>query len=416
MRQGVIFVSVYWLTSLSAAGAPGNKQSDGIEHRVKMQTVMIEACEGPGAGVVVSEDQQWIYVLTAYHLVHDMYDQPCQGKARFYSTTNTASTTVPFETTPGANKTSDLAAIKVAKAGLATFPHHFTFSLARDPITLRRGDHLFMVGFVNESLLWFVPPEPFFFARLGATLDFGPPNNVYPGASGGPLCNADGEIVGIVVERGNQSGFAAPITTALDTFDGWNVPRSRLFVERRFPVMKPHFTEFGAAAAFPAFTGGLSADGPGASLHVSHGITRFFAATFDTTILFAKQNLSELVQTPQGLISVPELETQQAVMPSGGLQVQPLSGMPRKVLHETLGGVYIGGGLGWEYVSRSVQGNNSVNGNLSSLMVTAEAGYRWPLPRRGWGLSVSYRVYQPVRSETLERASSISLGLYTVFR
>ena len=293
-------------------------------------------------------------------------------------------------------------------------PLHFSFNLARNPITLRRGDHLFMVGFVNSQSEWFVPPEPFFFASLEdqpgglphvATLLFGPASNAYPGMSGGPLCNADGEIVGIVVGKGSEIGSAQPISFALDRFKSWKLAEPRLFAERRFPVMKPHYTEIGADAAFPSFTSGLAGDGPGAALHIAHGITRSIAATFDTTILYAKGAFPDFV------------ETQQIFLPSGGLQFQPLAGLARKSIHETLGGLYIGGGLGWEFVARSVQGTRvSVKENLSSLMLATEVGYRWPLPPRGWGAKVGYRVYKPVRSEGLERASGFTLGLYGVFR
>jgi hypothetical protein len=414
----VVFLMSCFLICLGGEPSKAALRS-AVEDRVKLQTVMINGCGGSGAGIVVREDGQWIYVLTAHHVVYDTGNSDCKtGTSQFFSP-GALSNIVPFKTTTGVDKVNDLAAIKIERSRLGNFPFHFTFNLARDPTTLRRGDHLFIVGFSNSQTLWFVPPEPFFFADLGNRLLFGPSSSAYPGLSGGPICNADGEIVGIVLEKGKDIGNAVPVTSALSIYNRWGITTSRLFAEHRFPVVKPHYTEIGADATFPIFVGGVySGDGPGASFHIAHGVTRLVAATFDTTILYARRTFSVLGQGQQGPTLFPAVETRQILMPNGGLQVQPFSGVPRRKVHETLGGFYVAGGMGWNFVASTTKSsvNGVVNQNSSSLMLTTEAGYRWPLPLRGWGLKASYRVYQPVRSEGLDRASSFTVGLYTIFR
>lgn len=417
MRRVAIFVGLSWMACITAegqstvGGSPG-----GIEARPKWQTVMLNLCGAPGAGIVVGEDQTLIYVLTVSHLrcKGGQTNLPCAEvcekpvTVRFFG--NPQEEHVVKQIYRDSDKerelNDDLMAVSIDKGSIEKSARRFRFNLARDPSAMRRGDHLFVIGNPNDVEVWFVPPEPFFLARVSAgRIEFGPALQAYGGLSGGALCNGDGEIVGIVQGNGNRLAYAMPITAALQTFEGWHVRKARLFAERRFPVMKPHYTEIGADAIFPSLTNGLSGDGPGVCLHIAHGVTRLMAPTFDATILYARGTFPDVV------------ETQQILIPSGGLQVQPFANLAHKAMHETLGGFYIGGGLGYGFVARSVQGTRvSVKENLSSLIVTTEASYRWPLPARGWGLKFSYRVYQPVRSQGLERATGFALGMYGVFR
>jgi trypsin-like peptidase len=412
MRLALCLLSV---NLLLAGGRRASTQDGGVEERAKRQTAAISAiCDSGasnfGAGIVVGEDKEFIYVLTRYHVLRR---GGCNsGTVRFYRSEVQISREMVFEMV-AQSAPDDLAALRVSKTGDKNFGFRFTFNLARDPKTLRRGDHLFAVGNRNSQEPWYVPPEPLFFAG-GSGFQIGPGLSLQPGMSGGPICNADGEIVAIAEETGDSPSKAMPITEALSIFNSWKgVPAARLFAERRFPVMKPQYTEIGADAEFPSFTGGLAADGPGASLHIAHGITRLLTATFDASVLYGKRTSLEYIGTARQ----PVVETRQSFIPTGGLQLQPFSDFARKGVHETLGGFYVGGALGWDVVARSVHGPIvSVNENLSSLVMTTEAGYRWPLRRRGWGLKVSYRVYQPLRSEGLDRSYSFGLGMYGIFR
>ncbi len=406
---------LFSMNLLVAGGKRASTRDGSVEERAKRQTAAISTiCDSgapdSGAGVVVGEDKDYIYVLTRYHVLGR---GSCEkGTVQFYLSPARISNAMGFEVIAHSDK-DDLAAIKVSKGRGKNLGFHFTFSLARDPKTLRRGDHLFAVGNRDRTEQWFVPPEPLFFAGVRDGFRIGPGLSLQIGMSGGPICNADGEIVAILEETGDSPSKAMPITEALSIFESWKIVPARLFAERRFPVMKPQYTEIGADAEFPNFNGGMAADGPGASLHIAHGVTRLLTATFDASVLYGKRSSLEYI----GTALQPVLETRQSFIPTGWLQLQPFSEFAHWRVHETLGGFYLGGALGWDVVARSVQGPNiSVNENLSSLVVTTEAGYRWPLPRRGWGLKVSYRVYQPLRSESLGRSYSLGLGLYGIFR
>ena len=413
MHLIAVVVGLAFLARVGENEPAVHKGRGGVELRAKQQTVMLSACDGKnrGAGIVVGEDESSVYVLTASHLLCRERTTPCavidvctDPTSRFFSLKNgDFIRSQPIYR----DDSNDLAAISIPKRGLERSALRFRFNLARDPSTARRGDHLFIVGALGNVQGWFVPAEPFFLAGVAEErIEFGPTGAAYEGVSGGPLCNADGEIIGLVQDKGSAVGIAKPITAALDKFKSWNSnAKRRLFAERRFPVLKPHYTEIGADAAFPSLSRGLSSDGPGVNLHVAHGISRLVAAAFDATILYARGEFPDFI------------ETQQILIPSGGLQVQPFADLARRAMHETLGGFYLGGGLGYGFVTRSVQGPRvGAKENLSSLMFVTEAGYRWPLPPRGWGLKISYRVYQPVRSQGLERATGFALGLYGAFR
>jgi Trypsin-like peptidase domain len=414
MKGFMIRVGLVLVAYASAEDQSNPARGNGVEARVIRQTVMLSGCGYSGAGVVVGEDGASIDVLTSSHLVCQE-ELPCNlcanMKAWFFgSNVNSGGKSVPVHFVDKSEQ-KDLAVISISKKSGQVrknldVDYHFKWNLARDPRTMSRGDHLFVVGALRDKQGWFVPAEPFFLARVTKDrIEFGPTGAAYPGVSGGPLCSADGEIIGIVGQKANEVGLAEPITGALDWFKGRSDVNVLLFAERRFPVLKPHYSEISADAIFPSVTNGLSGDGPGVGLHVAHGISRLIAAAFDATILYARGTFPDFV------------ETQQILIPSGGLQVQPFADLGHRAMHEALGGVYLGGGLGWGFVTRSVQGSRiSVKENSSSLMLVTEAGYRWPLPTRGIGIKVSYRVYQPIRSQGLERANGFAFGLYGVFR
>jgi S1-C subfamily serine protease len=144
-----------------------------------------------GAGIVFAEEDGWIYIVTAYHVVRKGNDLATDLKVRFWRTPRE---TFPAEHYDEAKQEYDMAVIKV-KAPAAFFP----FKRLADPDQLRKSQLIYAIGHPNGEAPWAVSYLPGAIADI-ETLDL---KVEYPsikaGYSGGVLIDAHGMLVGMVL-------------------------------------------------------------------------------------------------------------------------------------------------------------------------------------------------------------------------
>jgi S1-C subfamily serine protease len=180
---------------------PTIASADDIE-KTMSSVAKIETTTGVGTGVVIDENEDNFYVLTAAHVLGEAED--CE--MYFYVNGEQSAEKFPgkvvwkdHQETPATakfDKVKDLAYVKVAKIDLTGTPYPTVKKLAKRGSGLKPKDKLFSVGCPNgnwpsgfmghaiktdSNVLWFKP-------------------NIIPGRSGSPIFDKNGEVVvGIVI-------------------------------------------------------------------------------------------------------------------------------------------------------------------------------------------------------------------------
>ncbi|MBE6589326.1 MAG: PDZ domain-containing protein [Ruminococcaceae bacterium] len=210
---------IVWSGALShGVGAGDHTSSIGaVSEAVKPSTVLIEASVGDGisygTGFFLTGDG---YIATNYHVVED---------ASAVKVTTYAGKTYQA-TLKGYYAPDDLAVIKISGSG-------FSVASIGDSDRVRVGDTVVAVGNpsgaegawttthgIISALDRKVAVSTNDFTGITKMLQTDTPVN--PGNSGGPLCNASGEVIGIVTQKLTNYeaiGFAIPINEAMVTLE-----------------------------------------------------------------------------------------------------------------------------------------------------------------------------------------------------
>ena len=185
---------------------------------VVVQSYQGDQLYGSGSGFVFKTDKKYGYILTNNHVVGDA------TKVKLVFTDKKEAEAEPV----GTDEYADIAVVKVPKKYVKTV------AIAGDNSKMRVGDTTFAVGapLDSEKYSWSVTRG--ILSGKNRTVSTGTSymnvlqtdTPINAGNSGGPLCNANGEVIGITnmklaSEQVEGMGFAIPIETAIDYADNF---------------------------------------------------------------------------------------------------------------------------------------------------------------------------------------------------
>ena len=208
--------------------APARAQSESDRDRAKAAVVMIRsklpAGDAFGAGVVVAASAQDVYVVTANHLVR-------RGGV-------STGVQVQFNARRGEWFDARILDLQDADLDLAAvivrLPPALTAPMLRGagaaPSTLARGSDVYPLGYPAQRG-WDPPVTPDKVAGSSSFKLTFQSQFVRPGNSGGPLLDACGRIVGIVVLSDPPDAEAIRIEAVLDAVTRWSLPSRILTID-----------------------------------------------------------------------------------------------------------------------------------------------------------------------------------------
>ncbi|MEU8251672.1 trypsin-like peptidase domain-containing protein [Nonomuraea sp. NPDC048916] len=219
----VVAVLAYWLGSSGGNGegaAPGPSATPTpsaaltvaeVFKRVGPSVVVIQAGRSLGTGVIAAEDGT---ILTAHHVVKSAVKDTKDVNLTFADGTKTKAAVV------SSNPTRDVATLKPAELPEIVVPATLGGAVAVGAPVVAIGNPLGLTYSVSTGVV----------SGLNRTVDDGDLSgliqfdaSVNPGSSGGPLLDARGLVIGIVVSIADPGGdeafagiaFAVPIGAAL---------------------------------------------------------------------------------------------------------------------------------------------------------------------------------------------------------
>ncbi|MEU8384926.1 trypsin-like peptidase domain-containing protein [Streptosporangium sp. NPDC048865] len=234
----VVALLAYWL---GGGGGDGGEAAPGpsatptpsatltvpdVFRRVGPSVVVVQAGKSLGTGVIAAEDGT---ILTAHHVVEDTSEKDGPGKGAGDVTVTFADGTKAKAVVASANPKLDVATLKPAKLPEILVPATLGGGAAVGAPVVAIGNPLGLTYSVSTGVV----------SGLNRTSKDGGLNGLIqfdasanPGSSGGPLLDARGLVIGIVVSIADPGGdeafagiaFAVPIGAALGGAEGDGPP------------------------------------------------------------------------------------------------------------------------------------------------------------------------------------------------
>ena len=172
-----------------------------------------------GAGIIVSVDSQYVYIITALHVLAGEDDdlEDINIAVNFYSSSHDS---IPAKVFPQFDEDLDLAVITVEAQNIADFEVRPTLKIG-DLAAMNELNEIITLGHPS-NISWQLSPGNIGFIETLHVQFSG--DAVYPGNSGGALLDGKMNLIGIVTHRTAESASAVTIDIALDKLNEWNVP------------------------------------------------------------------------------------------------------------------------------------------------------------------------------------------------
>jgi hypothetical protein len=365
------------------------------------------------SGIVIGHDQTHIYVATAAHVVGPLSTVSVELVKDFKSPPLKCLVLAPSKQGNASQSPPDLAVLKCKKENAA---YRFSYDVVGDVRELRPGARLTLIGNFGEDAEWKVPLG-YFVLKEVATNQGGLAVNVeyinplhlsLAGASGGPLLTDRSELLGLQFKQVGDLGDALAWPYArkwiLEHFDSVPIKLSRR--ARSAPALRPGNVEFSASSTsvfVPSF--GWLATAPKFRVAAALPNLSNLNVAFDFTF-------AEATKHPNGF------EKLSLVIPAITAEYQLGSSLGPLRRRELLGGIYIGAGIAPLFLKDTLQLNQQQS-NIQAWTGVFDAGWRYRLPGRGWGITASYRegiLFGEPAQGLYPRFRSIGGGLFVVFR
>ena len=174
---------------------------------------------GSGAGIIFGQDNNYVYVVTANHVVGRRREQKPLSKVCFRMKPDAW---YDADLTSHVDDTLDIAVLRVAKNNISV--GEILFKQLGNASLLSRGDSVFHIGY-PEGRKWRtnVTPDRFSEQDGGRSLFF-ESRSVKPGNSGGGLFNKYWELIGMIRSVGDPEGEAIEMSHIINRLRQWNYP------------------------------------------------------------------------------------------------------------------------------------------------------------------------------------------------
>lgn len=434
MYQRTPFLGTPFVVAAALVACVGVAFSQNVSPTVHRMTVLIDDTGERGTGVIVGDTDDSIFVVTAEHVLNPLPRLPTvkgrQVRVQLHPTigepqAHSVECQVVASAMSQARVGMDVALLSCTKTPGVRF--RFSYDFVGDVAELLPSASLMMIGNLEppekcrvrpSQNCWVVPSGYFLFDRVfgekgPTTIDFfNLRRHDLQGASGGPLLTDRSEFLGMVFEESSSNVVVKALTwrairqwlAPLEKSAGFKVKLRRQ--ARSAAPLRRNNVEFsvGATSFYMPNFGWLSA-----SPHLR--ISRTFPSAPSLVAVF---DYSYARRTRDDARS----ETVSLTVPAVGLQWQIGAQVGWLRRTQLLGGTYVGGGIAPATIERTLLGGVG-RLNVRAWTYLADAGWRYRLPGKSWGIAASYRygvlVDDAVR-QLYPRFHAFSAGVFLTVR